>query len=103
MRKSGLGVHISLMTDQQAETFALQSLAWLASDAEMLDGFMAQSGVGRDELRARASDRDLLSGVMAFLLSADERILAAAAALSVPPETLAAAARHLSGELPHWT
>ncbi|MEO1689047.1 MAG: DUF3572 family protein [Pseudomonadota bacterium] len=42
------------MTPQAAETLALEALGWLAADADRLGPFMAEAGVVRVKLRARA-------------------------------------------------
>lgn len=91
------------MTNDAAETLALQALAWLAADDDLLTGFLAQTGANPAALRRHAGERDMLAAVMAYVLAEDDRIIAAAAALGERPETLAAAARQLTGEVPHWT
>ncbi|MGR3804899.1 DUF3572 domain-containing protein [Marinibacterium profundimaris] len=88
----------------QAETFALQALAWLAANDELLPVFMGATGAGMDDLRERATDPDFLASVLDFLLMDDVWIVDACDALSVPYETPQAARAALpGGERMHWT
>ena len=67
-------------TDHQrkeaAEALCLRALSFLVEDPERLSRFLALTGLGPEELRARASDPALLGGVLDHLL-ADERLLLA--------------------------
>lgn len=88
----------------QAETFALQALGWLASNDELMPVFLGSSGASVGDLRERASDPVFLASVLEFLLMDDAWIVAACDALGVPYETPQAARAALpGGEQVHWT
>ncbi len=63
------------MTPNAAETLALQALAFVAADDRALQGFQATTGLDGDALRVRAGDRDVLAGVLEFLLNDERRLL----------------------------
>jgi hypothetical protein len=93
-----------MMRVENAETFALQALAWLASDEDLLGGFMGMTGLDHDQLRARAGDGEFLGAVLDYILSADTMVLDCAAALNCPPDQVVAARAALPGGAQvHWT
>src|SRR5437773_1706072 len=57
-----------------AEALALHALAFLAEDPERLGRFLALTGIGPADLKARAGEPEFLGGVLDHLLS-DERLL----------------------------
>ena len=79
-----------------AETVALDALAFMASDSTLLSRFVANSGIGPDDLRARAAEPAVLCAVLDFVLGDDETALAASAALGIEPQALHLA-RHKLG------
>ena len=81
------------MKPAQAETLALQALAWIAEDEDRLLRLLAETGLGLDELRERAGDPAFLGGVLDFLLGDEAMLLAFAAEADIAP-TLPARARH---------
>jgi hypothetical protein len=85
------------MQRSAAETIALKALAHLAAEGDALVSFLSLSGLELDDLRARAGNAELLSGVIDFLLSDEalcERFLAAE---DLDPQMLHAARRALPG------
>ncbi|MDE1174538.1 MAG: DUF3572 domain-containing protein [Parvibaculaceae bacterium] len=72
----------------QALVYALQALQYVAGDEELLDRFIALTGLGYEELRERAGEPETLAAVMDFVLFQDETIIAVASALSVRPEDM---------------
>jgi hypothetical protein len=56
---------------EQAEILAIQALGWLLSQDDLFSSFLASSGAGLDDLRARASDPVFLASVLEFLTSDD--------------------------------
>jgi|HubBroStandDraft_6_1064221.scaffolds.fasta_scaffold310516_3 hypothetical protein len=71
--------------NEAAETLALQALAYLAGSETDLMQFVQNSGIGADELRARAGQPDVLRAVLDFLLAEDERLLAFCTAMEIEP------------------
>ena len=59
------------MGPDQAEIFAIQEFGWLSLQGDLFSSFLASSGAGLDDLRARASDPVFLASVLEFLTSDD--------------------------------
>lgn len=82
----------------QAEAMALRALAYLAADADRLGRFLALTGIGPADIRARLDDPLFLAGILDHLLS-DERLLIEFAKNSdIDPAAVQAARRKLPGE-----
>ncbi|KQO65957.1 hypothetical protein ASF22_04605 [Methylobacterium sp. Leaf87] len=79
-----------------AERLALAILAWMATDDERLYPFLNATGVTPDTLRASAQDVGFLAGLLDHVMGDEATLMAAAEALAVPPERIAAAWRRLS-------
>ncbi|NPD13914.1 DUF3572 domain-containing protein [Xinfangfangia sp. D13-10-4-6] len=89
---------------EQAQVLALQALAWLAADEDRISPFLAQSGIGADELRQRAGENEVLAAVLDFLLSDEPLLLDFAASADQRPEAVMLARGALpGGEMPNWT
>ncbi|MBI6630004.1 DUF3572 domain-containing protein [Pontibaca salina] len=58
-----------------AETFALQVLAWLVADEDLLGVFLNSSGADEDDLRTRAQDPEFLGSVLDFLMLDDAWVM----------------------------
>lgn len=92
------------MSPETAETLALRTLAWLASDDELLPVFLGSTGSTERDLRERAADPDFLGSVLDFVLMDDAWVLAASEAQDVAPERLVMARQVLpGGGQVHWT
>ena len=78
------------------EGLALAALAWMATDDERLFPFLEATGVTPDTLRASAQDAGFLAGLLDHVMGDEATLMAAAEALAVPPERIAAAWRQLS-------
>ena len=85
------------MDGAAAETVALQALAFLASEAAALRGFMGRSGATSDDLRTGARAPQFLAAVLDFLLEQDERLLAFCDQAQVTPEEAQRARAALPG------
>ncbi|KAA0910101.1 DUF3572 family protein [Aquicoccus porphyridii] len=59
------------MSQDSAETIALQALAWIAGSDDLLPVFLGSTGTAADELRVRAKDADFLASILDFLLMDD--------------------------------
>jgi membrane-bound lytic murein transglycosylase B len=70
---------------------ALQALVYVLGDPPRTDRFLALTGLTGDALRAGVGDPAIMGAVLEFLANHETDLVAAAAALDVPPETLAAA------------
>lgn len=86
-----------LLTPEQAETLALQGLAFLASEPERLEPFLATTGLGPANLRAAAQEPGFLLAVLDHLSGNDSLLLEFAGNLSLNPEIIGSARQVLSG------
>ena len=89
---------------ESAETVALQALAWLAGNDDLLPVFLGSTGASADDLVAGAARPDFLGSVLDFLLMDDAWIIAfcdaQGLAYHVPMQARAALP---GGEMMHWT
>ena len=85
-------------TPTDAHALALMALATAVSDERRARRFLDLTGIGTDELRARASESDLLAALIRFLEAHEPDLVAVADALDVKPEALVAARRKIEGE-----
>jgi hypothetical protein len=77
------------------ETLALMALAYIAGDGDLLDRFLALSGLDLEGLKARAQDPTLLGAVLDFLLAHEPDLHAFAADSQIKPEGVAQARQKL--------
>jgi hypothetical protein len=63
------------MSTDQAESIALQALAFLASDSELLPRFLALTGIDPGEIRKAAAEPGFLAGVLAFFMAHEPSLL----------------------------
>jgi hypothetical protein len=91
------------MNKEGAEALAIDALGWLAADPDALGGFLAASGAGPAELRARATEPEFLIFLLEFMLSDEERLLAFCGDRNHPPDAPMRALVALGGGNPHWT
>ncbi|WP_050931426.1 DUF3572 domain-containing protein [Aestuariivita boseongensis] len=92
------------MSQESAETIALQALAWLVANDELLPVFLGSSGAAEGDLRARASDPEFLGSVLEFLTMDDAWVMAFCDAQGLSYETPLQARWALPGGAPmHWT
>ena len=82
-------------TPADAPALALLALATAVSDERRARRFLDLTGIGTDELRARAGDPVLLAALIRFLEAHEPDLLSVAEAMNVRPETLVAARRDL--------
>jgi hypothetical protein len=90
------GKNGSLATDA-AETVATQALAFIAGDPNRLGRFLAESGLGPENIRKAASDPAFLPAVLDFILAHEAELLEFAAHIGIDPRHVSAARRALPG------
>jgi hypothetical protein len=78
-----------------AHALGLFALATALSDERRAKRFLDLTGIGTDELRARAADPALLAATIRFLEAHEPDLLDVAEAIGVKPEALVAARREL--------
>lgn len=92
------------MKREQAIEIGQQALVWLAGEPEALGAFLAASGAGPADVRARASEPEFLGFVLDHLLQSDALVLGFARDAGLAPETPARARAALpGGYAPDWT
>ncbi|CUW37160.1 conserved protein of unknown function [Magnetospirillum sp. XM-1] len=74
------------LTPGDAETVALQAVAWIVADDEMRDRFIAVTGCSGDDLRQRIDQSAFLGSVLDFVLSDERSLLDFAEHAGLPPE-----------------
>ena len=72
---------------EDAQAVALQAVAFIAADEDLLPRFVALTGCGADEIRRRIGDPAFLGGVLDFVLADEPTLLAFAEAAGLAPET----------------
>lgn len=92
------------MQQEEAQAIALQALAWLGREADMLGHFLGATGLSQDQLRARLDDPELLAAVLDFLLMDDAWVMNCASEIGAAPDIMLRARQFLpGGDTPHWT
>ena len=81
----------------QAETFALTALGWLAGHDELLPVFLGATGASLSDVKTRAGDADFLGSVLDFVMMDDAWVIEMCDALAVPYETVQTARAGLPG------
>jgi hypothetical protein len=91
---------VSPKTPTDPQALALAALAATLTDERRARRFLDLTGIGTDELRARAGDPVLLAALLAFLEAHEPDLLFVAGELGVKPEELVATRRELDrGEI----
>ena len=80
-----------------AEALALSALAATLTDERRAQRFLDLSGIGTDELRRRAGERQLLAALLRFLEGHEPDLLDVAEAIGVKPQELVGAREDLEG------
>mgnify|MGYP001362916808 FL=1 len=71
---------------ERAEILALQALAFIASDEELLSRFIALTGMNVDGLKAAAAETGTLIAVMDFIMFDDNLIVRFAEFVKLGPD-----------------
>src|SRR5690606_23857394 len=82
---------------EAAEIVAVQALSFIAGDTERLGLFLAETGLGPQNLREAATDSRFLAGVLDFVMRDDAMVEAFAASSSLTAAAIAAAHDLLGG------
>jgi hypothetical protein len=78
-----------------AVALALAALAATLGDERRAQRFLDLTGIGTDELRARAADPVLLAALIAFLEAHEPDLISVSQAIGIDPTSLSAARRQL--------
>lgn len=82
---------------QAAQDLAVQALGYMAADAEMIEGFLAATGLRLDDLRRAGQSPEFAGAVLDFLAEDDQRILGFAQSLGIDPVRVQRARTLLAG------
>ncbi len=92
------------MTQDQAEILAFKAIEWLAMHDTYMTRFMALSGLSPGDIMGRSDDKDMLAGIINFLLSDETMLLAFCDDHALDPALPAQAQHRLAGETnSDWT
>lgn len=84
-------------TAASAETLALQALAWLVGNEDLLPVFLGASGASEADLRARAGEPEFLGSILDFLMMDDAWVISFCDAQGLAYETPMKARMSLPG------
>jgi hypothetical protein len=82
-------------TTNDPHALALAALAATLTDERRARRFLELTGIGTDELRAKADDPALLSALIAFLEAHEPDLIAVSGQVGVDPDRLGRARREL--------
>lgn len=92
------------MTPESAEIIALQAIAWLVGQDEILPIFMGSTGTSEADLKQRASDHNFQASVLEFITMDDEWVKDFCDTVNLAYEDPLKARYALPGsEQVHWT
>jgi hypothetical protein len=80
---------------EHAEAIAVQALAFIAADPELLPRFLAITGIDAADIRAAARQPGFLAGVLQFIVAHEPTLLRFSEQAGVPPQDVPAALRAL--------
>lgn len=91
-------------TQESAEVLALQVLAWLASDDDLLPIFQGSTGVSEADMKAGATDAQFLASVLDFVTMDDAWVVKCCDSIGLKYDQLMRARQALpGGEQVNWT
>lgn len=92
------------LSADSAETLALQALAWLVGQDDLLPVFLGASGASESDIRDRAQDPEFLGSVLDFLIMDDAWVIAFCDTQTIAYDTpMQARALLPGGDQVHWT
>jgi hypothetical protein len=83
------------MSRDEAESLAIEALAFVAADQKLLPRFLALTGIEAGDIRHAAAEPGFLAGVLGFILAHEPTLMQYAEASGRSPGAVAAALRHL--------
>ncbi|WP_309084561.1 DUF3572 domain-containing protein [Chelativorans sp.] len=79
------------MNQEQAEAIAIQALAFIASDPQLLQRFLSLTGIEAGDIRQAAREPGFLAGVLQFILAHEPTLVSCSEASGIAPQDLRAA------------
>ena len=72
------------MSQESAETLAIEALVWLAGNEDLLPVFMGATGAKAGDLRSQAQNPTFLGAVLDFIIMDDAWVMAFCQAQNLP-------------------
>ena len=93
-----------MMTKDNAETFALNALAWIMGQDDMVGVFLGSTGASIDDLKNNAANPEFLGAVLDFVLMDDVWVIKLSQDMGTPADHVMQARAVLpGGQTMHWT
>jgi len=93
-----------MMTKDNAETFALNALAWIMGQDDMVGVFLGSTGASIDDLKNNAAKPEFLGAVLDFVLMDDAWVIKLSQDMGTPADHVMQARAVLpGGQTMHWT
>lgn len=77
--------------EMAAQSVAVAALTWIAGNDDMLNRFLALTGIEASQIRQAAGEPGFLAGVLDFLLAHEPSLMAFCDQTETDPETVARA------------
>lgn len=87
----------TLMNATEAQSLAIEALAWLAQDKDLLPRFLALTGIEASSIREVAREPGFLAGVLQFYLGHEPTLMRFCEETGHEPSSLQQAAALLPG------
>lgn len=82
-------------SQENAQALAIQALAFVASDPELLPRFLSITGIEAQHIRRAAQEPGFLAGVLQFILAHEPTLLRFSQETGIAPGDVSSAARAL--------
>jgi len=93
-----------MMTKDNSETFALNALAWIMGQDDMVGVFLGSTGASIDDLKNNAANPEFLGAVLDFVLMDDAWVIKLSQDMGTPADHVMQARAVLpGGQTMHWT
>ena len=93
-----------MMTKDNAETFALNALAWIMGQDDMVGVFLGSTGASIDDLKNNAANPEFLGAVLDFVLMDDAWVIQLSQDMGTSADHVMQARAVLpGGQTMHWT
>ncbi|MCO6051982.1 DUF3572 domain-containing protein [Mesorhizobium sp. RP14(2022)] len=83
------------LDQEAAQALAIQALAFVASDPDLLPRFLSITGIEADTIRLAAREPGFLAGVLQFVANHEPTLLSFAESAGIKPQTVMDAMRAL--------
>lgn len=91
-----MGTYPAQLAREEAESIAIRGLQHIAGDRELLQRFLALTGIDPQDMRDAADSDTFLSGVLDFFMGDEAALLAFTASIGEDPSIVSSARTVLS-------